>query len=126
MNTTYKYRMPFSIIALLLTSMLIIACDGHIGDDEGENSRRQQIFSIYPPNVFLADKEVNDVDELFAAFSDGSEIIKLSDSLVAGGDVAAIRFHPIVFPWPMWPTRILPGCLNFMWFRSTKPQVKQQ
>ena len=94
MNTTYKYRMPFSIIALLLTSMLIIACDGHIGDDEGENSRRQQIFSIYPPNVFLADKEVNDVDELFAAFSDGSEIIKLSDSLVAGGDVAAYQISP--------------------------------
>jgi Tol biopolymer transport system component len=94
MNTTHKYRMPFSIIALLLASMLIIACDGHIGDDEGENSRRQQIFSIYPPNVFLADKDVNAIDELYVVFSDGSEIIKLSDPLVAGGDVAAFQISP--------------------------------
>jgi Tol biopolymer transport system component len=86
--------MPFWIIVLLLASSLIIACDGHIGDDEGENSGRQQIFSIYPPTVFLADKDVNAVDELYAAFSDGSEIIKLSDPLVAGGNVAAFLISP--------------------------------
>jgi Tol biopolymer transport system component len=94
MNTTHKHRMQFSIIGLLLASMLIIACDGSVGDDVGEDNGRQQRFSIFPPTVFLADKDVNAIDELFAAFSDGSEIIKLSDPLVAKGDVVAFRISP--------------------------------
>ena len=44
--------------------------------------------------VFIADKEVNGIDELFVTFSDGSEIIKLSDTLVARANVAAFRISP--------------------------------
>jgi hypothetical protein len=90
MNTTRKHRVSFSIIGLLLVSILIIACNGSGDDDNG----RQRGSSIFPPAVFIADKEVNGIDELFVAFSDGSEIIKLSDTLVARGNVAAFRISP--------------------------------
>ena len=90
MNTTRKHRVSFSIIGLLLASILILACDGSVDED----SFRQRRSSIFPPAVFIADKDVNVIDELFVAFSDGSEIIKLSDPLVARGNVAAFRISP--------------------------------
>jgi hypothetical protein len=90
MNTTRKYRMPFWIIVLLLAPMLIIACDGNDGDD----NERQQGSSFFPPAVYIADKDTNGIDELFVAFSDGSENIKLSEPLVAKGDVVAFRISP--------------------------------
>ena len=90
MKTTHKHRMQFSIFGLLLASMLIIACDGSGDDDDG----RQQGSSIFPPAVFNADKDVNVIDELFVAFKDGAEIIKLSDPLVTKGNVVAFRISP--------------------------------
>ena len=90
MNRTRKYRMPFWFIDLLLASMLIIACDGSVGDD----NERQQGSSFFPPAVYIADKDTNGIDELFVAFSDGSENIKLSDPLVAKGNVVAFRISP--------------------------------
>ena len=90
MNTTRKYRMPFWIIELLLATILIIACNGS-GDDDNE---RQPGSSIFPPAVYIADKDTNGIDELFVAFSDGSENIKLSEPLVAKGDVVAFRISP--------------------------------
>lgn len=92
MNTTPNYRISFSIMELLLVSMLIIACNGSVGDDNGGG--RGPGSSIFPPTVFIADKDVNNIDELFAAFNDGTEIIKLSDQLVVRGNVAAFRISP--------------------------------
>ena len=90
MNTTRKHRASVSIIGLLLAAILILACNGN-GDEDGG---RQRGSSIFPPAVFIADKDVNVIDELFVAFSDGTDIIKLSDPLVARGNVAAFRISP--------------------------------
>ena len=92
MNTTRKYRIPLLIIALPLAFILIMACDGSI--DEGGGSGQRFDSSIFPPAVFIADKDVNGVDELYAAFNDGTEIIKLSEPLVARGNVVAFRISP--------------------------------
>ena len=90
MSTTRQYRNPFSIIGLLLASMLILSCGGSTGED----SFRQQGSSIFPTAVFIADKDVNGIDELYATFNDGSEVTKLSGQLVAGGSVVAFRISP--------------------------------
>jgi Tol biopolymer transport system component len=90
MNTIHQHRIPFSIIVLLLSSILIIACNDSGDEDEG----RQGGSSIFPPVVFIADKDVNVIDELFVAFSDGTDIVKLSDKLVTRGNVAAFLISP--------------------------------
>ncbi len=92
MNTTQKYKISLLMIALPLVSILIMACDGSV--DDGGASGRRLGPSIFPPAVFIADKDVDGVDELYAAFSDGTEIIKLSEPLVARGNVAAFRISP--------------------------------
>ncbi len=55
MNTTRQHRIAFSIIGLLLSSILIIACNDSGDEDDG----RQRGSSIFPPAVFIADKDVN-------------------------------------------------------------------
>lgn len=90
MNTTRQHRIPFSIIVLLLSFILILACNDSGDEDDG----RQRGSSIFPPAVFIADKDVNVIDELFVAFSDGNDIVKLSDPLVARGNVTAFRISP--------------------------------
>ena len=90
MNPTRQHRIPFSIIVLLLSSILIIACNDSGDEDDG----RQGGSSIFPPAVFIADKDVNAIDELFVAFSDGTDIVKLSDKLVTRGNVAAFLISP--------------------------------
>ena len=92
MNTTQKFRISFLIIVLPLASILTMACNGSVGDGGGSGGRLDD--SIFPPAVFIADREVNGVDELFAAFNDGSEIIKLSEQLVVRGNVVAFRVSP--------------------------------
>ena len=90
MNSPCQHRIPFSILAWLLVSILILACKGSPGEDG--NLGQDEI--IFPPVVFLADKEENRVDELFAAFDDGTDIIKLSEELVARGNVVAFQISP--------------------------------
>ena len=92
MNTTQKFRISLLIIVLPFASILTMACNGSVGDGGGSGGRLDD--SIFPPAVFIADREVNGVDELFAAFNDGSEIIKLSEQLVVRGNVVAFRVSP--------------------------------
>ena len=92
MNTKRGHRVSLMTIALPLVIILIMACNGSVGD--GGGSGRRLDASIFPPAVFIADKEVNGIDELFAAFNDGTEIIKLSDQLVARGNVVSFRISP--------------------------------
>ena len=92
MNIAPKYRISFSVIVFLMASILIMACNGSVGD--GGSSGRQLDVSIFPPAVFIADKVVNGVDELFVAFNDGSEIIKLSEQLVSRGNVVDFQISP--------------------------------
>ncbi|MEJ2165075.1 MAG: hypothetical protein P8X90_06065, partial [Desulfobacterales bacterium] len=48
----------------------------------------------FPPVVFTADKDTDGVVELYASFNDGTEIIKLSGTMVLGGDVVDFKVSP--------------------------------
>ena len=77
-----------ALIGILLLSLAIISCGGG-GEDNGGSAS-----PIFSPVVFMADKNVAGVVELFASSSDGADIIKLSGSLVSGGDVVAFKISP--------------------------------
>jgi hypothetical protein len=79
------------VAACLLLAMLVLSCDGSSSKDGREPVIPEPIF---PPAVFLADKNTDDVNELFAAFDDGTDIIRLSGRLTAGGDVIAFAVSP--------------------------------
>ena len=82
-------------ISLWLVSFLFLSCDGSGSESDraGAGSDRSQ-RSIYPPVVFLADKDSNNTFELYASFNDGSDIFKLSEDLVAGGNVVDFKISP--------------------------------
>jgi len=69
--------------------LLVLSCGG--SSDDPLNT---QDLPIFPPIVFIADKDSGGVDELYASFDDGTEIVKLSNALVAGGDVVAFEISP--------------------------------
>ena len=77
------------VVATVLLSLLVLSCGGSSDNDE-----RAQDPPVFPPAVFLADKDTNGIDELYAAFDDGTDIVKLSNKLVAGGDVVAFLVSP--------------------------------
>ena len=60
MNTTRIYKISLLMIALPLASILIMACNGSV--DDGGGTGRQLGSSIFPPAVFIADKDVKGVD----------------------------------------------------------------
>lgn len=85
-------RMPLPkrlliVFETLMLSLLTLSCS--TGDD-AQNANAP----VFPPPVFIADKDLDGVEELYAAFDDGTDIVKLSNPLVAGGDVAAFRVSP--------------------------------
>lgn len=75
---------------MVLLYLLVISCGGSNGDD-AENAQDPPKF---PPAIFIADKNLDEVDELYASFDDGTNIVKLSNNLVAGGDVVAFLVSP--------------------------------
>ena len=76
----------------LLVLVMVLAGNGCGGssDDTAEDPTAPK----FPPVVFIGDKNTDGVDELFAALDDGTDIIKLSGTLVAGGDVIAYAVSP--------------------------------
>ena len=66
------------VVANLLLSMLVLSCGGGNGDDID-----QIAVPKFPPVVFVADKYIDGIDELYAAFDDGTDIVKLSNKPVA-------------------------------------------
>ena len=72
------------VVATVLLSWLVLSCGGSSDNDE-----RAQDPPVFPPAVFVADKDLDEIDELYAAFDDGTDIVKLSNKLVAEGDVVA-------------------------------------
>jgi hypothetical protein len=75
---------------MLLLSFLVISCD----DSNIDDANNAQDQPIYPPAIFIADKNLDGVNELYASFDDGTDIIKLSNTLVAGGDVVSFLVSP--------------------------------
>ena len=61
------------VVETALLSLLVLSCGGGSDDDE-----RAQDPPVFPPAVFVADKDTNGIDELYAAFDDGTDIVKLS------------------------------------------------
>ena len=74
---------------LLIISLTILSCGGSDDDNGGDNGP-----AIFSPTVFMADKETAGTVELFASSDDGTDIIKLSGNLVAGGDVVDFKVSP--------------------------------
>jgi hypothetical protein len=80
-------------LAILLVSAVFLSCSGGGGNDSGGNGQTTAPPK-YPPIVFIADKDTDGTNELYVAFDDGTLIIKLSNQLVAGGNVAAFLVSP--------------------------------
>jgi Tol biopolymer transport system component len=77
-------------ISLGLVAIFFLSCGGSggSGDDGGSET------AIFPPVVFMADKDTNGTIELYASFDDGANIIKLSGTMVFGGDVVDFNVSP--------------------------------
>jgi hypothetical protein len=89
MNRTPLANIFLFVAKMVLPSLLILSCGG-----SSEDPLKTQDPPIFPPTVFIADKDSDGVDELYAAFDDGTNIVKLSNPLVAGGDVVAFLVSP--------------------------------
>jgi hypothetical protein len=77
-------------ISLGLIAIFFLACGGSggSGDDEGSET------AIFPPVVFMADKSSDGIIELYASSDDGTDIIKLSETMVFSGDVVDFNVSP--------------------------------
>lgn len=73
----------------LLMLLALVACGSGGGGEEVI-----RVTSTFPPVVFTADKDTDGVVELYASFNDGTEIIKLSGTMVSGGNVVAFAVSP--------------------------------
>ena len=90
MKRTPLQNILLFVVETVLLSMLVLSCGGSSGDDD----EKAQDPPVFPPAVFIADKDLDGIDELYAAFDDGTNIVKLSNALVAGGDVVAFLVSP--------------------------------
>ena len=84
-----------AFICLWILSIFLLSCDGSGSENDrvGAGSDLRQ-RSNYPPVVFMADKDTNNTVELYASFEDGNYIIKLSEEMVAGGNVVDFKVSP--------------------------------
>ena len=85
----------FAVLAFCWVSGILLSCDG--GNGGNSNSSGTNDGPIYPPVVFTADKDTNGKIELYAAFDDGNDIIKLSGPMVSGGNVVEFKISPVKF-----------------------------
>jgi hypothetical protein len=76
----------------MLLSSLILSCGG--GGSSSDDNEKAPDPPKFQPAVFIADKDLDGIDELYAAFDDGTNIVKLSNTLVVGGDVVAFQISP--------------------------------
>ena len=70
------------VVETVLLSLLILSCGGGGGSSSDDNEKAPDPPK-FPPAVFIADKTSDGIDELYAAFDDGTNIVKLSNTLVA-------------------------------------------
>jgi len=91
-NATMNKLMVF--ISLGLVAIFIISCGDSSDKDDGAAAGGGTGAATYAPVVFMADKDTNGTVELYAAFEDGIDIIKLSETMNAGGNVVDFRVSP--------------------------------
>jgi hypothetical protein len=77
-------------ICTLLLFLALVSCGsgGGTGEEAGTTTPN------FPPVVFSADKDTDGTVELYASFNDGTEIIKLSGTMVPGGNVVDFKVSP--------------------------------
>jgi len=74
------------VLSAVLLSFFLLSCGG--SGDGGDETTETVVFA---PVVFMADNDTPGVIELYASFDDGTNIVKLSGTLVAGGNVVDFR-----------------------------------
>ena len=79
-------------ISLGLVAIFIFSCGDSSDKDAGAGAGTGG--ASYSPVVFMADKDTNGTIELYASFDDGIDIIKLSETMTAGGNVEDFRVSP--------------------------------
>ncbi len=73
-------------IGILIFVFALVSCNGSGGGEEAGTTTPN-----FPPVVFMADKDQDGTVELYASSNDGAEIIKLSGTMVAGGNVVDFK-----------------------------------
>jgi len=91
LNSTSAQNILLFVFKTVLPALLVLSCGSGGGGGDGEETPAPPTF---PPAVFIADRTTDGVDELYAAFDDGTDIVKLSNTLVADGDVVAFLVSP--------------------------------
>jgi hypothetical protein len=85
-----KCRFVVLVIALALSLPFSY---GGCGGGSGGGGSSSGSLNV-PPVVFRADKDTAGKIELYAAFNNGLDIIKLSGTMVAGGNVVDFKISP--------------------------------
>ena len=75
------------VIGTMLLSWFVLSCGGSGGGGDGDGDGEQTPAPpTFPPAVFIADKDINGIVELFASLPNGDENTRLSGTLVNGGN----------------------------------------
>jgi Tol biopolymer transport system component len=78
-------------LSLVMLSAGVFSCNGNGGDDGGGDGNGS---ATVPAVVFIADKDTDGVNELYAALNDGASVVKLSGSMAPGFYVIDFKISP--------------------------------
>ncbi|MGD2271754.1 MAG: hypothetical protein PVI06_15235, partial [Desulfobacterales bacterium] len=79
------------LLSLVMLSVMVLSC-GDNGDDDGGGDGTDG--ATVPAVVFIADKDTDGVNELYASLNDGVSVVKLSGPMISGGDVIDFKISP--------------------------------
>jgi Tol biopolymer transport system component len=88
----------FFVLSMLPLSMSckfdLFGGDSVNGTGSGAGSGSGGNGPVFPPIVFMADRDTNGTVELYVSNNEGAEIIKLSGNMVSGGNVVDFQVSP--------------------------------
>ena len=90
----YTRRKELTHLLLSIFLILFLLSCGSGSDDEDNGSQPVSDLVDLQPLVFMADKDIKGTVELYVSSEAGSDIKKLSGTLVDGGDVVDFRISP--------------------------------
>ena len=86
-----SYRYLFAgFLTILVLPFLILSCSSSSGGDDDPPAAPATI----PAVVFIADKDNDEVFELYVSLNDGDTVLKLSGTMVLNGDVIDFKISP--------------------------------
>jgi Tol biopolymer transport system component len=96
-----KALSPLILLFVLSMLPLSMSCkfdlfggDSVNGTGSGAGSGSGGNEPVFPPMVFLADRDTDGTVELYVSFDEGAEIVKLSGNMVFGGNVVDFQVSP--------------------------------